>query len=744
MRPRLLGGARLPLLRQTESAECGLACLGMIAGFWGHELDLPALRRRCGVSSRGLTLRALMAAAEPLGLTPRAVKLPLEQLGRLQLPCILHWDMNHFVVLRAVRRGRACLHDPAVGRVTLPLRTVSAHFTGVALELRPAPGFEPVREALRFTLRSLMGRVSGLGRGLAQLLLFGSVLQLCALLMPWYLQWVIDEALVAADRDLLTVLGLGALLLTLLQAAVGLTRSWAATALSASLNFQWLGNVHAHLLRLPLAWFEQRPLGDVVSRFGAVQALQRTLTTQSVEAIIDGLLVAGTGALMYHYAPRLFLVSLAAIAAYALLRRALLGPLRQASAEQLVAAARQQSQFMESVRGLRTIRVFGRAAQRHGSWLNLLAGQCSAELGIARLGIATQSASGLIFGVERALVIWLGARAALDGMLTVGMLFAYLGYRDQFSQRVGALVDRLCEFALLRLHGERLADIVLTPAECTAPADNGAGAAAVDAAAPALRLRGVSFRYADNEPWILRDLDLDIPAGQLVAITGPSGSGKSTLVKLLLGLHLPTQGAIEGGGLRLNAASLPRHREQVGAVMQDDRLFAGSIADNIACFDPEPDPRWVAQCAAAAAVHAEIAMLPMGYATQLGEAGGGLSGGQRQRLLLARALYRRPRLLVLDEATSHLDAAAERLVNAAVRRLALTRIVIAHRAETIALAERVIVLDGGRIVSDRCAAAVDSDPVDEHEQAEPHHVDEVPVPGHRLEGEVALGREVTA
>jgi ATP-binding cassette, subfamily B, bacterial CvaB/MchF/RaxB len=746
---RLFGGAQLPLLLQTESAECGLVCLGMVAGYWGLRLDLPELRRRFALSLKGVTLKALMVMAESLALKPRALKLPLAELPALATPCILHWDMNHFVVLRSVRRGRACIHDPAAGRRQLTLQELSRHFTGIALELRPSAAFAPADEARRYALRSLMGRVTGLKRGLAQLLLLGLLLQLCALLMPFYLQWVVDEALVAADRELVTVLAIGALLLVLLQAAVGLTRSWAATALSASLNFQWLGNVHAHLLQLPLPWFERRHLGDVASRFSAVQNLQRTLTTQSVEAVIDGLLVVGTGALMCIYSAALSGIAGAAIALYALLRWLLLPALRRASGEQIVRSAQQQTQFLETVRGIQTLRLYNGAPQRHRSWLNLLAEQCNAELAMARLAVTSQFANSFLFGAERVLVIWVGAELVLRGELTIGMLFAFLSYQDQFSQRLAALIDRLCEFGLLRLQGARLADIVLAPAETTEVASARFPLEAAMAATPndgprhELRLCNVSFRYADTEPWVLREFSLQIPAGQFVAITGASGCGKTTLVRLLLGLYAPTGGTIEYAGQRLAGAALARFREGVGAVMQDDLLFAGSIADNITCFDPEPDPQRIVQCASWAAMHEEIAALPMNYDTQVGEAGAGVSGGQRQRLLLARALYRQPRVLVLDEATSHLDAAGERRVNTAIRRVPLTRIVIAHRAETIALADRVIVLSDGRIVSDSGGVPA-SDPVDKHEQAEPHHVDEVPVPGHGLEGEVALRREVTA
>lgn len=690
---------RLPVLLQSEATECGLACLAMVANFWGHQIDLAGLRRRFSLSLKGATLQGLITMAQALGLQARPLKLDMHELPALKLPCLLHWDMNHFVVLQRVDRRRLVVHDPAVGRRELPLDEAARHFTGVALELTPGAGFEPVAAPPRFTLLSLMGRVRGLRQGLVQLLVLGLALQVCALVSPFFLQWTVDEALVAADRDLITVLGLGFLLLVLVQTAIAAVRSWVTTALSTDLGFQWMANGFAHLMKLPLDYFEKRHLGDIVSRFGSMHTIQQTLTTQFVEGVVDGLLVLGTFAVMLAYSPRLAAVAATAVLLYALLRWAVHRGLRETSAEQIVHAAQQQTHFLESVRGAQSIRLFGREQERRIGWLNLLAEQSNAELRLARLSLSYRTVNTLLFGAERVIVVWLAALAVLDNRFSVGMLFAFLSYKDQFSQRLAALIDKLFEWRLLRLHGERVADIVLTPAEAERP-DAPHGPSEAAATAPDIELRGVCFRYADGEPDVLKNLDLRIPSGQCIAITGPSGCGKTTLVKLLLGLLEPTEGEILVDGTPLKHLGLRPFRQGVGTVMQDDPLFTGSIGENIGFFDPSLDLERVRACARLAAVHDEIQAMPMGYHTLVGDGGAGLSGGQKQRLLLARALYPGPRLLVLDEATSHLDAGNERLVNDAVRQLALTRILVAHRQETIAMAQRVVVLDHGRIVRD--------------------------------------------
>lgn len=686
---------RTPLILQTEAAECGLACLAMVAGAHGLATDLPALRRRFSLSLKGVTLADLVRMAAALKLQGRALKADLHQLGQLRTPCILHWDLNHFVVLVRVQGQQLWIHDPADGLRRLTFEEASPHFTGVALELTPTPDFAPREERRRLRMAQLTGPVRGLKRALAQIALLALVLEAFVLLNPFLLQWVVDEVLVSGDRDLLLVLGLGFGGLVLFQAATALLRGWAVLALSAQLNQQWLANVFAHLLRLPLPWFEKRHAGDVWSRFGSVQQIQRTLTGSFVEALLDGLLVVLTLALMLLYSPLLAAIAGAAVAAYALLRGFGFRPLRRASEQVLVQEARQASHFLESLRGIAAIKLFGAEPDRQSRFASLVVAATNADVQARRLQLGFATTHRLLFGVERVAVLWVGALLVLDQALSLGMLFAFLAYKEQFAQRCSTLIDRGVELWMLRLQGERLADIALTAPETL----DGSGGGAGPAAPPAIELIDLHFRYADGEPDVLRGISLRIAPGEHLAINGPSGGGKSTLLKLLLGLYQPTTGEIRIDGQPLGRLGLAAWRERLGAVMQDEPLFAGSVADNIAGFEPQPDLQRVIECARLAAVADEIEAMPMGWHTLVGDLGHTLSGGQKQRVLLARALYRRPLVLLLDEATSALDLAAEQSVNAAVRELALTRIVIAHRPQTVAAADRVITLDGGRLVS---------------------------------------------
>ncbi|WP_425531183.1 peptidase domain-containing ABC transporter [Pseudoxanthomonas mexicana] len=667
----------------------------MVADAWGRGVGLSELRRHFPSSLKGAKLNQLIHIAQKIGFSTRPLRLDMEDLGKLKLPCILHWDLNHFVVLAKVGKSKVTILDPAMGERKLTLAEVSDHFTGVALELTPTAEFKPQKAAPAVTASQLTGPVRGLWRALAQILLLSVALQVFVVLAPFYMQWVVDQVLVSADRDLLTVLGLGFGLALVLQIGIGLLRGWSVVYLSSRLGLQWMGNVFAHLLKLPLDYFEKRHLGDITSRMSSVQAIQRTLTTSFVEAIIDGLMAVVTLGLMLFYSWKLALVTLLAVILYLCIRAIAYRPVRDRTEQQLVAGAKQQTHLLESLRGMQSLKVAGEESQRRSTYDNLMHDTVNQEVRLARMGLGFNSASQLVFGIERIAVIWIGATLALQNVFSVGMLIAYLAYKDQFAGRMAALIDKWVEFRMLRLHGERLADIVLTP-----PEEQTAQPEALPPATTRIEVENLSFRYGDGEHWVLKDCSFTIEAGESVAIIGGSGCGKTTLVKLLLGLLPPTEGSIRIGGHDLHKIGPRNVRTIVGAVMQDDQLFAGSVADNISFFDPEMDQARIEQAARLAAVHDEIAAMPMGYHSLIGDMGSSLSGGQKQRVILARALYRNPKLLFLDEATSHLDVMKERLVNDAVKALELTKVIVAHRPETIASADRVLVMEQGRIIQE--------------------------------------------
>lgn len=686
--------SRVRLIRQTEVAECGLASLTMVANYHGLDIDLGTMRRRYSPSMRGAPLRALINLADKIGLTPRAVKLPLEELGNLNMPAVLHWDLNHYVVIEAVKGGKALIHNPDGRSNWMPLAEVSDHFTGVALELRPSNDFN--RQSLRERLRmsQLWQSMTGLKRALAQVLLLSVVLQIFVLAMPYYMQVAIDSALPALDNDLLTVLALGFGLFTLINAVASLLRSFVLMTAGTSVGFALATNVARRLFRLPIEWFEKRHTGDILSRFQSITPIQNLLTQGAVAALVDGVMAIFTLAVMFYYSPLLALIAIVAFVLYGAARFITFSFQREAQEAAIITAGKEQTTMIETLRGMVTLRLFGRETLRHAFWQTRLTDSVNANIRLSRIAIWQSTANLLIFGLENIIAIWLAVGFVIDGAgFSVGMVFAYMAYKNQFIGKSAALIDQAIQFKMLSLHLERLSDIALSDEDRSFRSDTDATTELIGK----IELRDIHYRYSASDPYVLRGVNLTVDAGEHLAITGPSGGGKSTLLKIMLGLVEPEGGEVLIDGVPLHRFGYKSFHRQIAAVLQEDSLFAGSIADNIALFDESIDMPQVRAAAIAASIDEDILRMPMQYETLIGDMGSTLSGGQKQRVLLARALYRRPKILLMDEGTAHLDAQHEAAVNAAISAMGITRIVIAHREETISAANRVVEMRNGKL-----------------------------------------------
>ncbi|VTT28392.1 secretion ATPase [Klebsiella pneumoniae] len=678
---------KLPVLRQTQAAECGLTCVGMIAGFYGHQIDMVSLRHRFPSSQKGSTLTDVMSFAQNLGMGCRAVRLELNELHKLSLPCVLHWDMNHFVVLKRISKNTIIINDPARGVRKVAMDEVSRSFTGVALELYPAATFEQKNEKKSISMLNLIRNVSGIGSAFTQVALLSLALEFFGIISPFYMQWVIDQVLVSADRDLLTLLGVAFISITLFQNLISALRSWVTTWFSSMLSVQWSGNLCAHLLGLPLSYFEERHVGDILSRFGSIANIQSTLTGRFVSSIFDGVMALVTLAVIFTYNANLTFVVIGLFLLYAIIRWISFEPFRQANEDQLLASAQAQSQLLESIRGVQAIKLNNKQDLRVSTFTNETVESTNKGITTQKLSIGFSTLQGTISGVGKIVLIWLAAGQVLDGNFTSGMLVAFISFSDQFISRSAGLIDALIEFKMLRLHGERISDIVLTEKEQNMESNI---ALAEQEGPVRLDIRQLSFRYSATDSEIFTDFNLAIEAGESIAIIGPSGQGKTTLAKLLLGLLKPVSGSICINGVDHAKLGMTHYRDLIGSVMQSDMLFAGSIMDNISFFDASLDRHHVERVARIAQIHDDIMAMPMGYNSMVGDMGSSLSGGQVQRVILARALYRKPRILILDEATSHLDVSRESAINVAIKHMAMTRVIIAHRPETILSADRII------------------------------------------------------
>jgi ATP-binding cassette subfamily B protein RaxB len=697
---------RMRPLLQSEAAECGLASVAMIALHYGHRVNLSGLRQRYPTSIKGTTLEELMAVASDLELAPRAVRLEIAELDKLTKPAILHWDLNHFVVLESAGPRYVTILDPARGRRKITLAALGRHFTGVALELTPTADFKPIEARTRTRLSDLWSRLSNFGGPFTQIMILSLLMQLTTLIAPFYIQLTVDEAIGQGDASLLTILLIGFAVVYGLSSITRALRDWVVLTLGQSLSFQLGGNVIRHLVRLPLGYFERRHVGDLLSRVGSIQPIQALLTKGIVNVLIDSALLITTLIVMTLISPALTGIVMGLTLLYLLFTQILYPGLRRRTEEEIMARANEETYLMETMRAVRAIKLHGHEALRENGWRNRYAEVISATYKARIVDIKIDLAENILFGLSFLLTVYFGALAVMDQRLTVGLLLAFLAYRSSFTSSAIALVEQFQKWRLLSVHLERLSDIVGEKKEDV----RATGQRQALMPGPGIRVDGLTFAYGPAEAPILDKVDVDIPPGSFVAIVGPSGSGKTTLMRLLLGLLQPLSGKVHVEGVPLGPATMAAWRARIAAVMQDDYLLSGTLADNIAFFDPFPDDQLIEHVSRLARIHNDIIKMPMAYHSLISDMGAALSAGQRQRILLARALYRDPDVLFLDEGTANLDAATEAQIATLIAGLQITRVVIAHRPALVEKADIVLELDKGRIVEVSRRAAAPGDP----------------------------------
>ena len=687
--------ATTPVIQQAESSECGLACVAMVAGYHGYDVSLLSLRRRFPISLKGTTIKTLMTIAESLNLETRALKVEIDQISGLQIPAIIHWNFNHFVVLVDIKQNgeKFILHDPSKGVISCTKQQFSQSYTGVALELVPTINFEKKNDRPKLRLNQLWTSTKGVIGAFSQIILLSFLLQAVVLIAPFYMQTAIDSALPFADSGLLAILALGFGGLAIVNAVASWLRSRLLLHIAQALSFQMVSNLVRHMLRLPLAWFEKRQIGDVISRFSSTMPVSDLLAKGLIAGIVDGVMAIITLLLMIAYSPALALLAFGSLGVIAAIRLGLLPVYNRYNRDAIGAQAIEQSVIIESLHGIAAIKAFNQESDRFRLWRDKKASAINALIKLGRIRNVTDIGEQAVIDFESVAFVFISVSMIMLDQLTIGMVFAFVAYKTQFLKAGSKLVLALGDYRALDVHLERISEIAFGEAE------DSVSPSRRDGTDGQLEVRGVRYSYGMGEPEILTDVNFSIAAGQSLAITGPSGGGKTTLIKLILGLLEPTHGIILVGGRPLTRGDFRSWRAQVGYVAQDDSLYGGSIADNIAFFDSEIDLERVEQVAKIAVIHDDIIRMPMGYSTYVGDMGSALSGGQKARVLLARALYRNPKILFIDEGTANLDIVTEAAVNAALSGLGITKIIIAHRPETIASADHVLQLINGQLVS---------------------------------------------
>lgn len=699
---------RIPVISQSSplATDSGLACLAMIASYFGRSTTLSSLLSDPEVETVVLTSSDITRAAHRLGISGRAVRVSHGNFSGVRMPCILHLTEKKCVVVRSVGRRFAYVNDPAGELQTVDIALLRM-ITCLVTELWPSPDFVKATKVPGVSIRQMLSSIIGLRKAAVQVGFLAISLEVFAMASPLFLQWVINNVETTQDDLLLAVSATGFAAILLLQYTLMGLRSHALIHIGATVGILWRTHLFSHLIRLPLGFFSKRQLGDVVSRFNSVDEIQNTITASVVASLLDGAMSIVTLQVMLLYSPVLTAIVVSTSILYALGKKLAFDQRMSAKFSELNADAMQQTHFMESIRGIRTIKLFQREDVRQTLWLGDMVDAVNAKVRGQKNEAFFACFNGFLIGIGSLGVIWVGVREVTIGNLSLGALVAFLAYKGIYDVRTNGCIDRINALQLLGAAKDRLALIVNTEKEETR-----AVARSNDSANPSsVHLRNVRFRYSPDSAYVLNGVDLEILAGQSIAITGASGCGKTTLLSILAGLVDPYDGEILIGGLPVRALGQQKVRSLIGAVMQDDVLFAGTISQNISFFDKSPSQEWIESCAKSASVHDEIMQMTRSYQTLIGEMGTSLSGGQKQRLLLARALYKRPRILLLDEATSHLDANCERRVNEAIGSLKLTRIIVAHRQETIRSADRIVRIVAGKVVEDTKSSVLRLEPV---------------------------------
>lgn len=698
---QLGGKKRTPYIPQSEASECALACLAMVASYHGYETDLIALRQRYGMSLKGATLKQVMQVAEDIGFNARPLRGELEDLPHLSLPAILHWNLNHFVVLTKISEGlrgpRYHIHDPARGALVYTREEISRHFTGVALDLLKSESFKPKIQRHDLKITQLWSSMSGFWQTIRQVVLLSLVLQFVVLATPFFLQISIDTVFPSFDKDLLLILAVGFGGLAIINFMASWLRSLVLVTLSNSLSYQVIVNLFRHMVRLPLDWFEKRHVGDIVSRFGSTQPISQLLSQGMIAAFIDGVMALMTLTLMFIYSGILGGIAVAALVIYICIRAAFLQALRLQNLNVITAMAKENTSFIETVRGIAAIKAFGQEGNRQRLWQKTKADATNANIKLGRLTASFDAIGQLVMAIERVLFVYVAITLALDAKLSVGMIFAFQAYKQQFLDAGMRLVEAAINYSLIKVHLTRISDIALSKQEGEGKENT---ANELDFS-KGIELRNVHFRYGAGEPEVLSAVNLTIKAGEMIAVVGPSGGGKTTMMKIMMGLLKPSQGEVFVGGQKLATLSKYDYRRHVGSVAQDDMLYAGSIAENIAFFDPEIDIERVKEVAKIAVVYDDVNEMPLGFDSLVGDMGSVLSGGQKQRILIARALYSGPKILFIDEGTAHLDELTEDKLLNQLAKLSIIRITIAHRSKAIETAHRTIKIAGRLVETSR-------------------------------------------
>lgn len=684
---------KLPVIKQAQHSECGHSCVAMVSNYHGHSIDLFFLREIEEPSMNGSTMLDIVRLLEKLKLKTRALRVDVTELRYIQCPAILHWNMNHFVVLKSINNQYAIIHDPASGRRKISLSELSNSFTGIALETEQSVDFSVINAKQKVGFIELFKRVQGLKNNLIVLLFLSLVIEVFILINPLFLQYITDNVTNTNSLNNLYVIALGFIILTLCHTFIEYMRSNFVVFLTNSLSEYFSSGVMNHLLRIPFEYFERRHKGDILSRFHSIHEIQTKITTDSINTLLDGIVIILAVTIMSFYSIQLTAMVLFALVLFLILRIFSYRYHKSQTEISVSEHANVSSKFLEILHSIMPIKLYSKESLMYRDWKNYFIKAMNADIRIARVNILYTTANIFIFNIEHIFVVAVGAMLVIHNQFSVGMLIAFLAYRQTLVNKSSSFIHKIFDYKLVSVQLERISDILLQPVEIEERRN------IIDKEIQGtIEIKNLDYRYSGSQNLILHNINFHINQGEKVAITGPSGIGKTTLLKIMLGLITPTNGKILIDDVFLEVWGAKKYRGACASVMQDDTLISGSILDNITFMDTKIDIDRVYEVAKIAQIHEDILNMSMNYETLIGDMGSSLSGGQKQRILIARALYKNPKILFLDEATSHLDVDTEIKINNALKQLNITQVIIAHREESIKMADRLIELEKSKLI----------------------------------------------
>ncbi|RCJ40332.1 peptidase C39 [Nostoc punctiforme NIES-2108] len=688
---------RYPFFAQQSGSDCGAACLVMVSRYWGKNFSVNRLRDIANVDRNGSSLRGLSAAAESIGFATRPVKASLDQLAKQKLPAIAHWEGKHYIVVYEITPKHVIVADPAIGQRTLSHAEFKANWTGYTLLLQPTAMLKDTKETSTpfWQFFELMKPHSLV---MLEVFVASLFIQIFGLVTPLFTQLILDRVVVQRSELTLTAVGLGLLIFSLFRVAMTGLRQYLLDHTANKLDLALIVGFIRHTLRLPLSYFESRYVGDIISRVQENRKIQRFLSGEALSILLDLVTVFIYLGLMFWYSWKMALLVLVIIPPFFLLALIATPFLQKISREIFNAVANESSYLIEVLSGVRTVKSTAVEQTVRWHWEELLSKEIKTNFSGQIISNRLQIFSNTIEAVVTTILLWFGAYQVIHNQLTIGQLVAFnmlLGNIIRPFQRLTVLWNQLQEVVIAV---ERINDVLDAEPEEDLQHQVRQSLPPIQGN---IRFDNVTFRYhPESDINVLENLSFEVHSGQMVALVGRSGSGKTTISKLVLGLYPPTDGKVLIDGQDITSLSLRSLREQVGVVDQDTFLFGGTIRENISLAHPGATLAEIIEAARLAGADEFIKKLPMGYETQIGEGGGMLSGGQRQRIAIAKALLGNPKLLILDEATSHLDAESERIIQTNLNTIlqGRTTLVIAHRLSTVRNADLILVLDRGVLI----------------------------------------------